>query len=156
MPGSRGKEDSGRPSLEVPWAAEEDAALLRTIHAFGNGNWELVADVLASLTPHRYRSAKACYERCTHTLLAREDMSREPGSLLSEPHHAAARAPPGSLAALPDYELCVADNQPPLASGAHVGVAMRQLEAMRANSLQPPALQAETTAQVELFAVVEH
>ena len=65
-------------------------------------------------------------------------------------------APSGSLAALPEYALSV---QPPdgAAVGGRswsVGDSMRKLEAMRANALQPSALQAETTSQVKLFAML--
>ena len=65
-------------------------------------------------------------------------------------------APSGSLAALPEYALCV---QPPDGAAAggrswSVGDSMRKLEAMRANALQPSALQAETTSQVKLFAML--
>ena len=65
-------------------------------------------------------------------------------------------APSGSLAALPEYALSV---QPPDGAAAggrswSVGDSMRKLEAMRANALQPSALQAETTSQVKLFAML--
>ena len=66
------------------------------------------------------------------------------------------KAPSGSLAALPEYALSV---QPPDGAAAggrswSVGDSMRKLEAMRANALQPSALQAETTSQVKLFAML--
>ena len=44
-----------------------DAALLRAVHAYGSGNWELIGDELPSLStlliPMRYSSARACHER---------------------------------------------------------------------------------------------
>ena len=53
--GGARKDELGRAIVDPVWTAEEDAALLRTIRAFGNANWELVSDVLASLLPHKYR-----------------------------------------------------------------------------------------------------
>ena len=45
----RKAEEIMRP-MDTMWAPEEDAALLKAIHAFGNANWELVADA-SSLCP---------------------------------------------------------------------------------------------------------
>ena len=35
--------------MDTMWAPEEDAALLKAIHAFGNANWELVSGRLLTL-----------------------------------------------------------------------------------------------------------
>ena len=149
----RKDDDTARP-MDAMWSPEEDAALLKAINAFGSSNWELVADVLASLAPARYRSPRACYDRCSHVLLPMEDGPREPGSLVSET--SGSRDAPGSLASLPESVL--GPMQPPSMSAAMqanaVGDAMRAQESIRANSLQTTVLQAETTAQCKTFGLV--
>ena len=142
--------------MDTMWSPEEDAALLRAIHAYGSGNWELIGDVLTSLIPTRYRSARACYERCCHVLLPHDDGTREPGTLaehVSKP--GIAPDVQGSLSALPDYALCPGGN-PSLAAALQpnaVGDAMRADEGRRANALQASSLQAETSAQVRTFSL---
>ena len=58
----RKAEEVTRP-MDTMWAPEEDAALLKAIHAFGNANWELVADappLCISLQPCVLRPATLC------------------------------------------------------------------------------------------------
>ena len=153
-PGSR-KDEATRP-MDAMWSPEEDAALLRTIHAFGSGNWELIGDVMTSLMPTRYRSARACYERCCHVLLPLDDAAREPGTLAAQinPPGIAPDAQ-GSLSSLPEYALCPTQ-APSLAAALQqnaVGDAMRVQESIRANSLQASSLQTETSSQVKTFAL---
>ena len=57
-PGKMGKDAAGRP-YEVTWTPEEDAALFKTIHAYGSGNWELVADIFASRRASRSAASVA-------------------------------------------------------------------------------------------------
>ena len=143
----RKAEEITRP-MDTMWAPEEDAALLKAIHAFGNANWELVADVLSSLIPTRHRSAKACYERCSHVLLPRDEAPREPGTLHTEValHSTSGRDPPGSLSSLPQHALC--PPPPPaqldagLADRGSIGEGMRRAEAARGASMPQTAQQA--------------
>jgi len=69
-----------RPSPEAAWSAEEDAALLKAVHAYGTSNWELLSEVVSTLQPQRHRSAKSCHDRCAYVLLPRDEgQPREPG-----------------------------------------------------------------------------
>lgn len=150
--GAAAKKEMPRPSPEAAWSGEEDAALLRAVHAHGSSNWELVSETVSLLAPQRYRSSRSCHDRCAHVLLPRDDgHPREPGAALDGVPPAA----PGSLAALPTPALLDTEAVP-LRAGAPPGVgsSMREREAARANALQPAALQAETTQQVKLFALL--
>ena len=107
-----------------------------------------MADVLSSLIPTRHRSAKACYERCSHVLLPRDEGPREPGTLAHEValHSTSGRDPPGSLSSLPQHALC--PPPPPaqldagLADRGSIGEGMRRAEAARGASMPQTAQQA--------------
>ena len=81
------RKDDASKVMDTMWSPEEDAALLRAVNAYGSGNWELIGDVLTSLLPTRYRSARACYERCLHVLLPHDAGPREPGTLNDQVCH---------------------------------------------------------------------
>ena len=143
------------------WSPEEDAALLKAINAYGTHNWGLLADMMASpaFNPAgRHRSARACYERCAHVLLPRDEGVREPGTLTHTESAALmqrGREVPGSLGSVPGATLLKGPPPVPktMEAGA-VGGAHRELETQRANAMPSAALQSEVTAQVRQFALI--
>ncbi|EOD19494.1 hypothetical protein EMIHUDRAFT_415931, partial [Emiliania huxleyi CCMP1516] len=76
-PGQKPPRPGVAPAGEAPWSVEEDTALLRAVHGYGSANWELISDIVSSLAPQRYRSPKACHDRCTYTLLPHDEGPRE-------------------------------------------------------------------------------
>ena len=106
-----------------------------------------MSDVLSSLIPTRHRSAKACYERCSHVLLPRDEAPREPGTLHTEValHSTSGRDPPGSLSSLPQHALCPPQHpqlDAGLADRGSIGEGMRRAEAARGASMPQTAQQA--------------
>ena len=151
----RRKDEQSRV-MDAMWSPEEDAPLLRAVNAFGSGNWELIGDVVTALNTARYRSARACYERCLNVLLVHDEGAREAGSLVNQiAKPGIPSEPAGSLSSLPDYALCPSTN-PSLAAAMQpnaVGDAMRAQEAARANATHAASLQAEVSGQVHLQSI---
>jgi hypothetical protein len=132
---ARTKGKSYTPTDRI-WTQEEDSALLKATRAFGTANWELVADVLASMIPTCRHSAQACFERCSFVLLPYDH--DKVGSHCFGPKDICARKrapfPPG------------------LAHGI-VGEHVRNEERLRSATLSPLVQRAEITMHIKQFAL---
>ena len=145
--------------MDAMWSPEEDAALLKAINAYGTHNWGLLADMMASpaFNPAGRRSARACYERCAHVLLPRDEGVREPGTLThtesavlkqrgregpARSRRSRCHPPQGPAARAEDDGGRRRRRRPPRARDA------------AANAMPSAALQSEVTAQVRQFALI--